>query len=169
MSGLVKLPLVIVVNPSVPAKTLPEFIAYAKANPGKINYASVGSGATTNVAGELFKQMAGVDIVNVPYAQLYSRSARRSGAGRLHAGPAMSVSSGPASCARSRSPARRSAVLPGVPKAGVTCRATKLCVGCDRRAGEYTAPIIDTLNKAINAVLADPAMKASSPISAPSR
>src|SRR5580704_8032087 len=54
VSGLVQLPLAIVINPSVPAQTLAEFIAYAKANPGKINYASVGSGATTNVAGELF-------------------------------------------------------------------------------------------------------------------
>ena len=55
----------------MPAKTLPEFIAYAKANPGKINYASVGSGAATNVAGELFKQMAGVNLVNVPYRSNY--------------------------------------------------------------------------------------------------
>ena len=60
-----------VVNPSVPAKTLPEFIAYAKANPGKINYASVGSGAATNVAGELFKAMAGINLVNVPYRGNY--------------------------------------------------------------------------------------------------
>src|SRR5262249_1739330 len=66
VAGLGRLGLVIVVNPSVPAQTLPEFIAYAKANPGKINYASVGSGAATNVAGELFKEMAGVDLVNVP-------------------------------------------------------------------------------------------------------
>ena len=71
VSGLVLLPLVLVVNPSVPAKTLPEFIAYAKANPGKINFASVGSGAATNVAGELFNMMAGVHMVNVPYRSSY--------------------------------------------------------------------------------------------------
>src|SRR5580658_4910422 len=71
VSGLVKLPLVLVVNPAVPTKTVPEFIAYAKANPGKINYASVGSGAATNLAGELFKEMTGVDIVNVPYKNSY--------------------------------------------------------------------------------------------------
>ena len=56
-----------VVNPSVPAKTVPEFIAYAKANPGKINMASAGIGTTHHVAGELFKMMAGVDFVHVPY------------------------------------------------------------------------------------------------------
>src|SRR5262249_15222377 len=71
VAGLVRLGLVIVVHPSVPAPTLGEFIAYAKANPGKINYASVGSGAATNVAGELFKAMAGVDLVNVPYRGSY--------------------------------------------------------------------------------------------------
>ena len=71
VSGLVLLPLVLVVNPAVPAKTLPEFIAYAKKNPGKINFASVGSGAATDVAGELFNMMAGVHMVNVPYRSSY--------------------------------------------------------------------------------------------------
>ena len=60
-------PYVMVVNPSVPAKTVPEFIAYAKANPGKINMASAGIGTATHVAGELFKMMTGVDMVHVPY------------------------------------------------------------------------------------------------------
>jgi tripartite-type tricarboxylate transporter receptor subunit TctC len=55
------------VNPSVPTRTLPEFIAYAKANPGKINMASAGSGSTSHVTGELFKMMAGVEMVHVPY------------------------------------------------------------------------------------------------------
>ena len=56
-----------VVNPSVPAKTVPEFIAYAKANPGKINMASAGIGSRSHVVGELFKMMTGVDMVHVPY------------------------------------------------------------------------------------------------------
>ena len=60
-------PNVMVVNSSVPAKTLPEFIAYAKANPGKINYASFGYGSAPNVNAELFKMMTGVDLVHVPY------------------------------------------------------------------------------------------------------
>ena len=72
------------VNPSVPAKTVPEFIAYAKANPGKINMASAGIGSTPHVAGELFKMMAGVDMVHVPYrGSAAARSARRTGAGDL--------------------------------------------------------------------------------------
>jgi len=60
-------PYVMVINPSLPAKTLPEFIAYAKANPGKVNMASAGTGAPSHVSGELFKMMAGVNMVHVPY------------------------------------------------------------------------------------------------------
>ena len=56
-----------VVNPSVPAKSVPEFIAYAKANPGKISMASAGTGTRRHIAGELFKMMAGVEMVHVPY------------------------------------------------------------------------------------------------------
>jgi tripartite-type tricarboxylate transporter receptor subunit TctC len=62
-----RLAYVVVVHPSVPAKTIPEFIAYAKANPGKINYGSAGPGTPQNIACELFKMMAGVDLVHVPY------------------------------------------------------------------------------------------------------
>jgi tripartite-type tricarboxylate transporter receptor subunit TctC len=67
IAGLILLPNVMVVHPSVPAKTVPEFIAHAKANPGKINMASVGNGTAANVAGELFKMMSGTDLVHVPY------------------------------------------------------------------------------------------------------
>jgi tripartite-type tricarboxylate transporter receptor subunit TctC len=67
VAGIISLPFVMVVNPSVPAKTVPEFIAYAKANPGKINLGSPGIGTPDHVAGELFKMMAGVDLVHVPY------------------------------------------------------------------------------------------------------
>src|SRR4029077_7620110 len=66
--GLVELvPLVMEVNPSIPAKTVPEFIAYAKANPGKLNMASAGIGGPQHIAGELFKYMAGVDMAHIPY------------------------------------------------------------------------------------------------------
>ena len=67
VASIIRVPIVMVVNPSVPAKTVPEFIAYAKANPGKINMASAGNGTPHHVAGELFKMMAGVDMVHVPY------------------------------------------------------------------------------------------------------
>jgi tripartite-type tricarboxylate transporter receptor subunit TctC len=67
VASIIRGPNVMVVNPSVPAKTVPEFIAYAKANPGKINMASPGIGTSPHVAGELFKMMAGIDMVHVPY------------------------------------------------------------------------------------------------------
>jgi tripartite-type tricarboxylate transporter receptor subunit TctC len=67
VAGIMRAPGVMVVNPSVPAKTIPEFIAYVKANPGKVNMASAGNGTTGHVFGELFKFMAGVNIVHVPY------------------------------------------------------------------------------------------------------
>jgi tripartite-type tricarboxylate transporter receptor subunit TctC len=67
IAPIVRFPYIMVVNPSVPAKTLPEFIAYAKANPGKINMASPGSGSTPHVNGELFKVMTGTNMVHVPY------------------------------------------------------------------------------------------------------
>ena len=67
IAGIVRAPNVMVLNPLVPPKTIPEFIAYAKSNPGKINYASAGTGTSLHVAGELFKMMAGIDMVHVPY------------------------------------------------------------------------------------------------------
>jgi tripartite-type tricarboxylate transporter receptor subunit TctC len=67
VAGLTRDPVVMEVNPSVPAKTVPEFIAYAKANPGKLNMASGGTGSIQHVAGELFKMMTGINMVHVPY------------------------------------------------------------------------------------------------------
>jgi tripartite-type tricarboxylate transporter receptor subunit TctC len=67
VAGIVRAPLVMTVNPSVPASTIPEFISYAKANPGKIDVGSGGIGTTPHVAGELFKMMTGVNLVHVPY------------------------------------------------------------------------------------------------------
>jgi tripartite-type tricarboxylate transporter receptor subunit TctC len=67
VAGLIRFPNVMVVNPAVPAKTVPEFIAYAKANPGRLNMASSGNGSTIHVSGELFKMMTGVNMVHVPY------------------------------------------------------------------------------------------------------
>jgi tripartite-type tricarboxylate transporter receptor subunit TctC len=67
VAGIARAPQVMVVIPSVPAKTVPEFIAYAKANPGKVNMGSAGTGSVTHLAGELFKMMAGVNLVHVPF------------------------------------------------------------------------------------------------------
>src|SRR5580700_10804178 len=67
IAGIMRIPNVMVVNPSVPARTVPEFIAYAKANPGKINVASPGVGTSVHLSGELFKMMTGVDMVHVAY------------------------------------------------------------------------------------------------------
>ena len=67
VASIIRVPMVMVVNPSVPAKTVSEFIAYAKANPGKINMASARQRNAAHVAGELFKMMTGVDMVHVPY------------------------------------------------------------------------------------------------------
>jgi tripartite-type tricarboxylate transporter receptor subunit TctC len=67
VAGIIRVPFVMELNPSVPANTVPEFIAYAKANPGKINMASGGSGTSVHITGELFKMMAGVNLVHVPY------------------------------------------------------------------------------------------------------
>ena len=70
VAGVMRTPLVVVVHPSVPAKTISEFIAHAKANPGKINMGSGGDGTPSHASGELFKMMAGVDLVHVPYRGL---------------------------------------------------------------------------------------------------
>jgi len=67
VAGIIRVGLVIVVNPSFPVKTVPEFVAYAKANPGKVNMASAGNGTTPHIAGELFKMMTGANIVHIPY------------------------------------------------------------------------------------------------------
>src|SRR5262249_47556314 len=67
VAGINRFPNVMEVTPSVPVKSVPEFIAYAKANPGKLNMASAGNGTTIHVSGELFKMMTGVDMVHVPY------------------------------------------------------------------------------------------------------
>ena len=84
VASLTRSAFVMVVDPSFPAKSVPEFITYAKANPGKINMASGGTGTVTHVAGELFKAMAGVDMLHVPYRSdgaVVHRPDRRPGAG----------------------------------------------------------------------------------------
>jgi len=163
VAGLVRLGLVIVVHPSVPAQTLAEFIAYAKANPGKIDYASVGSGAATNVAGELFKEMAGVNLVNVPYRGSYLPDLL---SGQVQASftpilQSLSYINAGQLRALAVTGATRSASLPGVPAAAEFVPGYEAYVWDAVGAPAKTpAEIIEHLNKEINAVLADPMIKA---------
>ena len=163
VAGLVRLSLVLAVNPSVPAQTLPEFIASAKANPGKINYASVGSGAATNVAGELFKQMAGINLVNVPYRSNYmpdlisgqvqaAFTPILQSVGYIRAGTlrALAVTG-----------ATRSESLPGIPAAAEFVPGYEASVWDALGAPANTpADIVEALNMQVNTVLSDPALKA---------
>ncbi len=163
VSGLVKLPLVLVVNPSVPAKTLPEFIAYAKANPGKINYASVGAGAATNVAGELFNEMAGVKLVNVPYRTSYIPDLL---SGQVQAGftpilQTLNLIKAGKLRGLGVSGVAHSNVLPDAPTIAQYVPGYDVSVWDAVGAPAKTPPaIVEELNKAINAALSDPKMQA---------
>jgi tripartite-type tricarboxylate transporter receptor subunit TctC len=164
VAGIERHPYVMVVNPSVPAK-VPEFIAYAKANPGRINYGSAGPGSTLHVAGELFKIMSDVDLVHVPY---------RGG------GPAIADAiSGQVQAVFIPSPAgiefvrsgqlralgvsstTRFAAMPDVPSVSEFVSGYEASTWYGVAAPRNTsATIIDSLNKEINAGLAQPTLKA---------
>jgi tripartite-type tricarboxylate transporter receptor subunit TctC len=157
-------PLVMEVHPSFPAKTVLEFIAYSKANPGNVNMASAGTGSTPHLAGELFKVMAGVNMVHVPYrgdapaltdlvggqVQVYfsalAASIEHIKAGRLRA---LGVTS-----------AMRSEALPDIPTVGEFVRDYEASIWWGLGAPRGTpAEIVDRLNKEINSGLADPKIK----------
>jgi tripartite-type tricarboxylate transporter receptor subunit TctC len=163
VSGLVRLGLVLVVNPSLPVNTLAEFIAYAKANPGKINYASVGSGAATNVAGELFNEMAGVKLVNVPYRSNYLPDLLSGQVQASFTPIAQTISFIRTGKLRALAVTGLTPwdSLPGVAVAADTVPGYTAYVWDAVGAPAKTPPeIIDKLNKTINEILADPAMKA---------
>jgi tripartite-type tricarboxylate transporter receptor subunit TctC len=153
------------VNPSFPAKTIPEFIAHAKANPGKLSMASPGSGTVPHMAGELFKMMAGVDLVHVPYRGSAPALTDLMG-GQVHVtfGPLTSsiqyVTAGKLR-ALAVSSAARSDALPDIPTLGDFLPGYEatgwLGVGVPKNT---PSQIIDKLNEAINAGLADPKIKA---------
>src|SRR5215467_13135474 len=164
VAGLLRAPNVMEVHPSVPAKSVPEFIAYAKANPGKINYASAGTGTLLHVAGELFKMMAGIDMVHVPYrgttlaltdllggqvqmmCDNISTSIDHIRAGKLRA---LAVTT-----------ATRSEMLPELPTVSNFLpgfeQSALFGIGAPRNTPRE---IIDKLNREINAGLNDPKMK----------
>jgi tripartite-type tricarboxylate transporter receptor subunit TctC len=164
VTSLVRGPLIMEVNPSFPAKTIPEFIAYAKANPGKINMASAGIGNTTHVAGELFMMLTGTKFTHVPYrggapavadliggqVQVYfdgiSGSLEHVRSGKLRA---LGVTT-----------AQRADVLPDVPSIAEFVPGYEAGgwygIGVPK---DVPAEIVDRLNREINASLADPKLK----------
>jgi len=164
VASIASIPLVMEVNPSVPAKTVPEFIAYAKANPGKINMASGGNGSTLHVAGELFKMMAGVDMVHVPYrGEALALPDLISGQVQLLFG-VMPASLGYIRAGKLRAlavtTAKRQEPLPDVPTVG------EFLPGFEARGWYGIAvpkatptEIVEKLNKEINAALVDSNMK----------
>jgi tripartite-type tricarboxylate transporter receptor subunit TctC len=164
VAGIISLPFVMVVNPSVPAKTVPVFTAYAKANPGKISFGSPGIGTPGHVAGELFKMMAGVEMIHVPYrgggavlsdliggqVQVFfgstSLTVEQVMAGKLHP---LAVTS-----------ATRWEGLPDIPPVGDFVPGYEANSVFGLGAPKKTpVEIIDKLNREINAALADPKLK----------
>jgi tripartite-type tricarboxylate transporter receptor subunit TctC len=165
VAGFLRVPLVMEVNPSFPAKTVPEFIAYAKANPGKINMATGGTGNSTHVTGELFKMMTGINLLVVPYRgsppaitdllagqvqvmfDVMSSSLEYIRAGKLRA---LGVTT-----------AERADALPGVPTVGESVPGYEAsAIGGLGAPKGMPVEIIDRLNREINAGLADPTIRA---------
>ena len=165
VAGITRVPEVMVANLSVPSRTVPEFIAYAKANPGKLTMASGGVGTPSHLAGELFKTMTGVDMLHVPYRGIAPALTDLLGgqvqvtfttmasvieyirAGRLRA---LAVTS-----------ATRSDALPGIPTMGEFVPGYEASQWYGIGAPKATpAEIVDKLNKEVNAALDDPKMKA---------
>jgi tripartite-type tricarboxylate transporter receptor subunit TctC len=158
-------PFVMVVTPSLPAQTVPEFIAYAKANPGKINMASNGTGNLTHIAGEYFKMMAGVDLYHVPYrGEMEAQADLQSGRAQVMFDPIISslgfIKSGKLRVLGVTTPARV-ASLPDTPTVSETVPGYEVTGGLGLGATNGTpAEIVDKLNGAINAGLADPTLRA---------
>jgi len=165
VAGLAELPLVFDLNPSVPAKTVPEFIAYAKTNPGKINFASFGTRTISHLAIELFKIAAGVDIVHVPY-QGGAPMLTDLLSGRIQAG----IDALPNSLPHIRSggvqalaimSAKRTPALPDVPAINETIAGLEVTPWTAVGVPSGTpVEIVARLNREINAGLNDPAIKA---------
>jgi len=165
IAGLVRVPLVMEVHPAVPAKTVPEFIAYAKANPGRINMGSGGNGTTLHVSGELFKLMAGLDMVHVPYRGAGPMLIDLIGGQVQVAFDPMPSSIEYIRAGKLRplavTTAERSQALPDLPTVGdfVAGYEASSWYGIGAPRGT-PAEIIERLNREINAGLADPKLKA---------
>jgi tripartite-type tricarboxylate transporter receptor subunit TctC len=165
VGGIIRVPLVILVHPSVPAKTLPEFIAYAKANPEKVNMGSAGSGSAPHLAGALFSFLAGIKMVHVPYrGQGPALADLLSGQVQIFFAttPGMTdfIRSGKLR-ALAVTTASRAEVLPDLPTLGEFVPGYEVSQWYGLGAPKGTpVEIVDKLNKEINAGLADPKIKA---------
>jgi tripartite-type tricarboxylate transporter receptor subunit TctC len=164
VAGIIRVPLVMQVYPGFPAKTVPEFIAYARANPGKINMGSAGTGSTPHVAGELFKMMAGVNLLHVPYrGGAAAMTDLMSGQVQVMfepvAGPLEHLRSGRLRALAVTTTAR-SPALPDVPTVGefVPSYEASSWYGLGVPKGTL-AEIVGTLNRTVNAALADPKLQ----------
>jgi tripartite-type tricarboxylate transporter receptor subunit TctC len=165
VAGLIRFPNVVVVNPSLPVKTIPELIAYAKENPGKLNMASSGNGSTIHMSGELFKMLTGINMVHVPY---------RGGAPALTdliAGQVQVMFDNIPTCAEHVKSGKlrglavtsttRSEVLPDLPTVADFLPGYEASAWYGLGAPKGTPPdIVEKLNKAVNEILADPKVKA---------
>ena len=159
-----QLPLVMEVNSSFPAKTLPEFIAYAKANPGKISMASGGTGSTSHIGGELLKLRTGIDMLHVPYrGGAPALTDLLGGQVQVYFSPlpeSIETIKGGKVRALAVTTATRSAALPDVPTIGESVPGFEASTWQGIGAPKNTpADIVDRLNKEINAALADPKIK----------
>jgi tripartite-type tricarboxylate transporter receptor subunit TctC len=162
VAGVIRVPTVMMVNPAVPAKTVPEFITYAKANPGKINMSSPGIGSVNHVLGELFNMMAGVKLVHVPYRGSQFPDLL-SGQVQITFNPLPSslnfINNGKLRALAVTS-ATRQAVLPDVPTVGEFVPGYEGTAWFGIGAPKNTpSGIVSMLNGAINAGLADPKFK----------
>ena len=165
VGGFIRVPNVMEVNPAVPAKTVAEFIAYAKANPGKINMASSGVGTSVHLSGALFMMLTGVNLVHVPY-----RGAAPALTDMLAGHVQVMFDNLPSSIAHIQSgrlralavtTAQRAAALPNVPTVAETVPGYEASAFFGMAVPKGTPrPIIDKLNRTINQALADPAMQA---------
>jgi tripartite-type tricarboxylate transporter receptor subunit TctC len=165
VAGIIQVPMVILLHPSVPAKTVAEFIRYAKANPDKLNMASAGNGSAPHMAGELFKMMAGVNLVHVPYRGQGPALSDLLG-GQVQVlfatvpGTTDYIATGKLR-ALAVTTASRADVLPELPTVADFVPGYEASqwygIGAPRNT---SAEIVDKLNKEINAAIADPGMKA---------
>jgi tripartite-type tricarboxylate transporter receptor subunit TctC len=162
---IIRTPLVMVVNPAVPAKTLPEFIAYAKDKPGKVTMASAGTGTLSHIAGELFKMMTGIDMLHVPYrGGAPALTDLMGGQVQVYFSPlpeSISTIKGGKVRALAVTTAGRSEALPDVPTVGDFVAGYEATVWFGIGAPKATpAEIVDKLNREVNTALADLKIKA---------